>query len=448
MAVVWKRNAFSALTGYRITLENAQKAQLRLDGAPGAQLPDMTGKPHALYRLGQWMAEIFMPEGASARMELTLFRAAPASGQIGFSFGRNADALTITFLGTTPETKRFRNVSRVEIAPDGIRVEGEEISAAPEAGSAHADKTPREGVRVGTEPGRESAETRRMREELLRKEAALAAAEEKLSRTQEELSETKEALSRKERELSRTQAELSKAERKPPQADGTLANTERELARSREALAKAEQNLDSERRFNARLQIIANTRLEEVLENLKRDKERLDRDLKEKLSEAERLSGQARDTKRAISDKEAEAERLNRELKDSGALLELKTLDCEKARQTLDTLRERHLSDADTLELMRAEPFLKGNSVRKTLEAVGRELEAAENKLGLIIRLREKINDAVQMAILAGDGTLPLSEELGGRRHGGGGPASGESPKDGAGFERGREPAGASAPGD
>lgn len=125
-------------------------------------------------------------------------------------------------------------------------------------------------------------------------------------------------------------------------------------------------------------------------------------------------------TQKALSDKTAEAERLNQELENSAALLELKTLDCEQARQTLDSLRERKLSDEDTLELMREEPFLKGNSVRKTLETAERELDAAEDKIGLIIRLREKINGAVQTAILAGDGRIPLSEELGGNRNGGG----------------------------
>ncbi len=265
--------------------------------------------------------------------------------------------MEITLLGLKPETRRFRDVSRVVITLYTIRVEGEEIPGAANTGGVHA-------------------------------------------------------------------------------------GTEQELAQSRTALEKAEKDLAAERRYSARLQAAAEGRLEESLADLRRESERLDRAFKGKLSEAEALSGKARETARALSDKTAEAERLKRELANSAALLELRELDCQQARRTPDSLRERGLSDEDTLELMRQEPFLKGNSVRETLEAVERELDAAENRLGLIIRLREKINDAVQMAILAGDGTLPLSEELGGNRNGGGGRTPEPNPENGTGFRRGCESAG------
>lgn len=86
--------------------------------------------------------------------------------------------------------------------------------------------------------------------------------------------------------------------------------------------------------------------------------------------------------------------------------------------------------------------------MRKTLETVERELDAAETRMGRIIRLREKINNVVQAAILVGNGTIPLSEELGGNRNGGDRPTPEQGSEHGTGFERGREPAGASAAGD
>ena len=68
----------------------------------------------------------------------------------------------------------------------------------------------------------------------------------------------------------------------------------------------------------------------------------------------------------------------------------------------------------DTAELMREEPLLKDNSALRTLERVRGELEAAEKRMGLVIRLREKLNSTIQQTILSGSGFIPLSEEQGG----------------------------------
>lgn len=213
---------------------------------------------------------------------------------------------------------------------------------------------------------------------------------------------------------------------------------------SSEVIAELKSELKLERRNNARLQDIIDGQLDNLLENLRGEQEQLDRELAEKASFLEETRNAVAARSRELDERRLELaryentlENLRGEMEQSAALIELRKLDCETVRRELDGLREQNFSDQDTLELMREEPFLKGNSVRKTLEDAARSLEAAEKRLGLIIRLREKINESVRKTILIGDGTLPLSEELGGRKNVGSVGTQEQDSRSGAGDVRG-----------
>ena len=278
-------------------------------------------------------------------------------------------------------------------------------------------------------------------------QAELLETKDELDNTQAELSRTKDALTAAQVELSRTNDALSTTQAALWAEQAAHKKTQAELARTNDALTAAQAELSAEQAAHGKTQE-ALYWAKDALSTLEDEFFQTKDALTAARADLSRERAAFAATQEALSDKTAEAEHLNQELENSVVLLELKTLDCEQARQTLAFLRERNLSDEDTLELMRAEPFLKGNSVRKTLETVERELDAAENALGRIIRLREKINDAVQTAILVGNGALPLSEELGGNGNGADRPTSEQGPEDGAGLERGHERTGAAAAGD
>lgn len=101
-------------------------------------------------------------------------------------------------------------------------------------------------------------------------------------------------------------------------------------------------------------------------------------------------------------------------------------MDCEAAGREAETLKQRLGDDEDTAALMQEEPLLKDNSALRTLARVREELEAAEKRIGGVIRLREKLNDTIHKTIAdsSGTGFIPLSAERGGEDDGvGSGPA-------------------------
>ena len=459
--VVWKRD--NSMDGYRIRLPKANDIEIRLNCGEIATVLNAYGELHETRPMGLllWTAEIFRPELDSSHIELILrpllsFFMSNFIPPMNLSvrFNRKVDAVEITRLGLTPETKRFRDVARVEIGLGTIRVEGEEVpdteiarmkqelsseraarqEAQAELSRIQAELATAQQALSSERAARQEAQTEfsrtkdalgKARADWLCESAAHEEAQQELSseraarqEAQAELSRTKAALDNAQTEVSRTKAALDNAQEELWWTKDALSTMEKEFFQTKDALTAARADLSRERAAHKKTQGALS-------------------------SEQAALAA----TREALSGKTAETEELKQELEKSAAMLELKTLDCEQARQTLDSLRERGLSDEDTLELMRAEPFLKGNSVGKTLETVERELDAAETRMGRIIRLREKINGAVQRAILAGDGTLPLSEDLGGNRNGGNRRTPQPGSEDGTGFERGYKPSGAPAAG-
>lgn len=199
----------------------------------------------------------------------------------------------------------------------------------------------------------------------------------------------------------------------------------RELEGLRQAAIAARGELEAERIANRELRELLTASGDEWIERLSRERDRLSEALAEKLEKAQTVRQEAREAQARLEEAEiqcqaAEQERagFQKELDQAEARLEVKRLDCERTQEELNCLRAQMKGDEDTLALMEEEPFLTGNSVRRTLEEIAKKMEAAERRMGQIIALREKINDTVQQAITQGDGVLPIDDELGGGQDG------------------------------
>lgn len=195
----------------------------------------------------------------------------------------------------------------------------------------------------------------------------------------------------------------------------------RELEGLKLAAVAAQNELEAERCANRELQELLTASGDELIAGLGREKDRLSEALAKKLERAQAAWQEFQEVQARLEEAElqcraAERERvgLQRELDEAEAWLEVKTLDCEQAQAELNCLRSQMDDDGNTLALMEEEPFLTGNSVRRTLEEITKKMEAAERRMGQIIALRERINDTVQQAITRGDGVLSIGEELGG----------------------------------
>lgn len=225
-----------------------------------------------------------------------------------------------------------------------------------------------------------------------------------------------------------------------PVSDTVFRSTQRqELEKAREDLAEARAGLEMERQTTLRLQDLLTVRGDELITELAQERARLSEVLEEKLAQAEaaqqeleELQARLEEAKTRDKTLEQELASLQTQLEEAEGQNELKTLDCEQARTNLHCLQAQLADDKDTLTLMEEEPFLTGNSVRKTLEDTEKKLEAVERRIGRIIALREGINDTVQRAITRGDGILPLSGELGGDQDGPGEHEEADTPAGGA----------------
>lgn len=219
--------------------------------------------------------------------------------------------------------------------------------------------------------------------------------------------------------LEKKAAELEKKNKK-------LEKEKKELEKSRKELC---QEMESVKETNASLQTALEKRVEDHIGNLSRIQDRLSESLSNKLEEATKAEALCRQKQEEIQNTEQERnqlrnreeslnrdlEQLQEELEGLRSTEELRTLDCEKARAELKELGEQLAYDEDTMMLMSQESFLKFNSVNATIEEVHKKLEAIEKRMGLIISIREKINNTVQDAIvLAGDGRIPAEAETGG----------------------------------
>ncbi len=359
MTLEWKTE--SAGTGATYELQCRVTKRIGLDDGKDHQqlIGAGTWDSSTLYRVGQWAVGT---KTAGKLCIMTLKRKLPADDQMEINFEEGiVPKLQITFDGKTDETRTYTGVSIVKILP------GQRVLITTNAEDPSASPAPPAPPR----PAKNDEEIKKLRKQV------------------------EEAL-----------AKLAEAEKTRDLALGEVKG----LREGKAALEKA-----------------AGTRLEELLTALRGSKESLEGELKKLAEDAEKAQEELRrleQEKKKIEDKNHEAEELKSsleaELESLRGAEEGLSLDCEAARRELEELRERLGDDEDTMTLMQEEPFLKENSVTGTLEQVHKELEAAEKRIGLIIRVREKINGMIQNTILGGDGTVPLAEELGGKRNGDG----------------------------
>ena len=99
-------------------------------------------------------------------------------------------------------------------------------------------------------------------------------------------------------------------------------------------------------------------------------------------------------------------------------------------------------------DLEKAMPFSLAIEMIHTYSLIHDDLPALDNDSLRRGKPTSHVAFGEAQAILAGDGTLPLSEELGGNGNGADRPTSEQGPEDGAGLERGHERTGAAAAGD
>ncbi|MBR3570566.1 MAG: hypothetical protein IKN96_07205, partial [Oscillibacter sp.] len=59
-----------------------------------------------------------------------------------------------------------------------------------------------------------------------------------------------------------------------------------------------------------------------------------------------------------------------------------------------------------------ASPLLQNSTLKKAMNRIGEELDAAEQQIGRIIRWRESVNGAIQRTILEGNGLIDYNSEL------------------------------------
>ena len=199
-----------------------------------------------------------------------------------------------------------------------------------------------------------------------------------------------------------------------------------QLEQERAARTAAEQQvsmlqeqLSSERQRFATLQGVAAGRLEEAVANARASRDTLSAELAASLDAIEAANREAEDLGRQNAEAQTRVQTLEQQLAELRAqreeleqLEEAHTLDCDQARADMEELRARYGANEGTAQLMQTDPFLKGNSVKKTLEKVTKELQSIERRIGMIITYRESFLRDVQLSLADGDGSLPLSRDL------------------------------------
>lgn len=213
----------------------------------------------------------------------------------------------------------------------------------------------------------------------------------------------------------------------PPQPTGTTGVAQPSPAVSTPDTSQYEQQirtlreqLQSESRRSQRLQVLAAQNLDTVIQNLETMCDDLDRDLQSKATaitgarqRVNTLTSQNEKAKGRLETIRQELSRLEGERAQYEQSEEAANLDCEQARREIEELRVHYSLNNQTADLMENDPFLVGNSVRRTLQNVQSELESVDRRIAAIATYRESYASGVQQSILTGDGTLPLDQDLG-----------------------------------
>ena len=202
----------------------------------------------------------------------------------------------------------------------------------------------------------------------------------------------------------------------------------------RAEIERLKRELERERATSRSLQGIVTSKMDELIGILDKNSSTLSADnlfkrqrLETLQQEVDRLQQEAVGTGRQIDEanrkvhaktrellsRKEELEALKVRLGDLEEQKEVAELDCEAAQAQLEEIKAHLQLDQETIDLLEDGYQLKHGSISKTLAEAAKELEKAEKKISFILKLREKFNNAVDDAILCGDGAIPASEEIG-----------------------------------
>ena len=164
---------------------------------------------------------------------------------------------------------------------------------------------------------------------------------------------------------------------------------------------------------NRMLQNSLNEQLTELERSMTREGLKLDASLKKTLNKVHEQKTKNEKLRQSLTKAESE----------KNAILGLRDdlrEEMDAARERLEEILDRFGADSDILTLMQEEPFLKGTSVRKLLDEAEKTLDRAEQRIGAVVQLRERINSTLLNTILSpsADGTVPMDDEFGGNRNG------------------------------
>ncbi|MGN0425387.1 MAG: hypothetical protein ACI4FY_08725 [Acetatifactor sp.] len=151
----------------------------------------------------------------------------------------------------------------------------------------------------------------------------------------------------------------------------------------------------------------------QTLETLKQEVDRLQQEAEGTGRQIDEANSAIQSKTRELLSRKEELEALKVQIGDLEDQKEVAELDCEAAQAQLEEIKVHLQLDQETIDLLEDGYHLKHGSISKTLDEAAKELEKAEKKIAFILKLRERFNNAVDDAILCGDGTIPASEEIG-----------------------------------
>ena len=175
------------------------------------------------------------------------------------------------------------------------------------------------------------------------------------------------------------------------------------------------------------------------IEELKAEKESKEKDLIKLNKDLTDLEKTKADIEAEIEDKEAEIIKatadneklsgenkakeeqliaLNEEHERLESVEEMLTLDIEKTRKIVDTMKERLADDLDSVELM-DDLFKQKKSITARIQDIFKDIESVEKGLGFVARFQEKIAYKVNIAVADndGDGYVDQPIEVGKAKH-------------------------------
>ena len=359
---------------YEVTVTTNGKVALAEEGG-SQQIVGDRSKVHELYRLTSWMVESALTQ--DGKVIVTLLPRGTSRRQLDLAFeGGTVQEVSIAArVARSMQVKTFLSVTSVTINPrDVVYVNcagvpaGTELTPEP----VTAPVTPPAPVQPpAPQPSGVSAE--------------------ELAAAQRDLAEAQQALA---------------AERTAREA------AERQRDANAGIITQLQAQLTTERQRASSLQGVAVSNLDTAVANARATRDALAQALQDKLDQIDTIQREVDDLTQRDAEAQARITELGEERERLEPLVEAHTLDVGQASAELEELRARYGANDETSRLMQTDEFLVGNTVRKTLDKVTKELKSIERRIGVIITYRETFLDAVRDARMHGDGSLPLNEDL------------------------------------